>query len=188
MLAVPLLLILLAGGCSMVDPIDFRGSQPELVLEDYFQGPLRAWGIVQDRSGKIIKQFTVDLHGEWKGEEFVLTEHFVYRDGHTDSRIWRIRKIDAHHYEGRAGDVIGVAKGETWGQALHWRYTLRQPVGDTTYDLAFDDWMFLHQDGVMINRSTFSKFGFRLGEVTLVFRKGDQQPRASARSSSEATL
>ncbi|HCN73035.1 MAG TPA: DUF3833 domain-containing protein, partial [Pusillimonas sp.] len=47
----------------------------------------------------------------------------------------------------------------------------RLPVGDTTYDVSFDDWMFLMNDEVMLNRATMSKFGIRLGEVTLSFYK-----------------
>ena len=38
-------------------------------------------------------------------------------------------------------------------------------------DVDFDDWMFLMGDGVMLNRSVMSKWGFRLGEVTLSFYK-----------------
>ena len=42
------------------------------------------------------------------------------------------------------------------------------------YNVKFDDWMFLMDDEVMLNRAVMSKWGFRLGEVTLAFRK----PRA----------
>jgi hypothetical protein len=32
--------------------------------------------------------------------------------------------------------------------------------------------MYLQPDGVLINRATVSKFGFKVGEVTLFFSKG----------------
>ena len=48
---------------------------------------------------------------------------------------------------------------------------LALPVGDKVYNVNFDDWMFLMDDKVMLNRAVMSKFGFRLGEVTLSFRK-----------------
>ena len=57
------------------------------------------------------------------------------------------------------------------GKSLHWIYTLKLPVDDKVYEVEFDDWMFLQQDGVMINRSVMKKFGIRLGEVPLFFRK-----------------
>jgi hypothetical protein len=38
-------------------------------------------------------------------------------------------------------------------------------------NVQFDDWMFLLDDAVMLNRAVMSKWGIRLGEVTLAFRK-----------------
>jgi len=35
----------------------------------------------------------------------------------------------------------------------------------------FDDWMFLVDERVMLNRATMSKFGITLGEVLLSFTK-----------------
>jgi len=67
--------------------------------------------------------------------------------------------------------VIGEAIGEVSGNALRWRYVLELPVDGKTYHVDFDDWMFLMNDKVMMNRSYMSKWGFRLGEVTLTFVK-----------------
>ncbi|MGA7801236.1 MAG: DUF3833 domain-containing protein [Gammaproteobacteria bacterium] len=168
----PLLAAFAAAGCSSMDIRNFEGSQPEFRIEDYFDGQSRAWGMFQDRSGKIRAQFTVDLNGQWEGDEFVLREDFHYRDGRREQRIWRIRKVDAHRYEGRAGDVVGVAEGRAWGQALNWRYTLRLTVGKRQWDMHLDDWMFLQPDGVLINRAVMRKFGFKVGEITIVFQRG----------------
>ena len=165
------LLLLTIAGCSSMKPEDYAGTEPRFVIEDYFTGKTRAWGIVQDRSGKVRRQFTVDIHGEWEGTEFVLREDFSYRDGEQQQRTWRIRKLDEHTYVGRAADVVGEARGTAYGNALNWRYTLRLNVDDKTWDINFDDWMFLHEDGVLINRAEMSKFGFRVGEVTLVFQR-----------------
>ena len=74
-------------------------------------------------------------------------------------------------FRGRADDVIGEAVGEVAGNALRWRYVLALPVDDKIYHVDFDDWMFLMDDKVMLNRSFMSKWGFRLGEVTLTFVK-----------------
>ena len=74
-------------------------------------------------------------------------------------------------YTGQAEDVIGTASGRVAGNALHWVYTLRLPVGEKVYEVNFDDWMYLQEDGVLLNRSLMKKFGFRLGEVTLFFRR-----------------
>jgi len=68
--------------------------------------------------------------------------------------------------------VIGEAHGESAGNAFHWKYTLDLPVGDSNYHVKFDDWMYLMDDKIMLNKSKMSKFGVYLGEVTLVFIKG----------------
>ena len=83
----------------------------------------------------------------------------------------RTATVPTESYTGTADDVVGVASGKVAGNSLHWIYTLKLPVDDKVYEVEFDDWMFLQQDGVMINRSVMKKFGIRLGEVTLFFRK-----------------
>jgi len=50
------------------------------------------------------------------------------------------------------------------------------PVDGKVYHVNFDDWMWLMDGQTMINRSTMSKFGIHLGDVTLFFRKRDAQP------------
>jgi hypothetical protein len=57
------------------------------------------------------------------------------------------------------------------GNALRWQYVLRLDVDGRSWDVDFDDWMYLMDDQVMLNRSVMSKFGVRLGEVTLSFRR-----------------
>lgn len=167
----PLLLLPLLAGCSGVKPEDYAGSTPALDLEEYFLGRTRAWGIFQSRSGELKRQFVVDIVGTREGDELVLTEDFEFRDGERSRRVWRIRRTGEHSYEGRADDVVGVATGEIYGQALNWRYDLLLDVGDKQYKVHFDDWMYLHEDGVLVNRAQMRKFGIRVGDVTIFFRK-----------------
>jgi hypothetical protein len=74
-------------------------------------------------------------------------------------------------FHGTADDVVGVATGRVSGNALHWTYVLRLPVDGKEYLVNFDDWMWQMDEHSMMNRSTMSKFGIDLGEVTLFFRK-----------------
>ena len=152
-------------------PQDFAGTTPRFALEEYFDGDVRAWGIFQDRAGRLRRQFVVDIAGTWDGETLTLVEDFVYDDGETDQRIWTIRKLDDHRYEGTAGDVVGTAVGIGYGNALNWSYDFDLQVGGRTIRVRFDDWMFLQGDGVMINRADVSKWGFTLGEVSIFFTR-----------------
>lgn len=174
LLALPLVLLtLLIAGCGTVSVDSYKDREPIFQIEDYFIGTTRAWGIFQDRSGMVQRQFTVDIEGYMDGDELVLEEDFVYDDGELDRRVWRIRNLGDGNYEGRADDVVGTATGRASGNALNWAYTLDLPYRDGTVEVQFDDWMFLQPDGVLLNRARMSKFGVRLGEVTLVFQKRD---------------
>ncbi|MEM6901787.1 MAG: DUF3833 domain-containing protein [Pseudomonadota bacterium] len=153
---------------------DFAKTEPAFVPEEYFVGPMKAWGLFQDRSGTVRRQFTVDLNGEWDGETLTLTEDFAYDDGKTETRVWELKKLGPNRYTGTADSVVGPATVVTAGNAMNLRYTFALEVGDTTYHVDFDDWMFLQPDGQrLINRASVSKFGLRVGEVTVFFDKSE---------------
>ncbi|MGM0677728.1 MAG: DUF3833 domain-containing protein [Pseudomonadota bacterium] len=154
----------------------FKDRTPALDLEAYFDGPVKAWGLFQDRFGTVHRQFTVDIQGRVEGDELILEEDFLYDDGEKDRRVWRLKRLDAQHYEGRADDVEGAAKGKLCGQAFNFTYVLRLPIGGRIWRVNFDDWMFMHEDGVLVNRAVMSKFGIRLGDVTLFFRRISDTP------------
>ena len=162
---------LLVAGCASPIPADYATQTPVLDLRRYFDGSLTAHGIFTDRSGKVVKRFTVALKGTWNGAQGVLEEDFVYSDGETQRRVWRLTDLGGGRWEGRADDVVGVAQGQASGNALNWRYTLALPVDGTVWEVQFDDWMFLVDQKVMLNRARMSKFGVALGEVTLSFTK-----------------
>ena len=166
-------LTVLLTGCSGMKLDQFRGTEPAFDLTDYFQGKTWAHGVFQSRGGEIKRQFRVVIDGYWDGEEFVLDETFAYADGETDERTWRITPTGEGEYVGRAGDIVGTARGREVGQALNWHYVLQLPYGDSTIDVRFDDWMIRQSENVVINRATVSKFGIRVGDVTLFFTKTD---------------
>ena len=145
--------------------------QPALDLRQYFNGVVDAWGVFTDRSGQVVKSFTVVMHCSWNGDEGVLDEDFVYSDGTTQKRIWRLTHQGEGRYVGRADDVVGQANGRTRGNAFNWAYTLALPVEGRVWHVQFDDWMYLMNERVMLNKARMSKFGIFLGEVTLSFTK-----------------
>ena len=156
-------------GCTEMKVTDFANATPRLLIEEYFSGRTLASGIFEDRFGNLRRQFTVEIDGTWDGRELVLNEQFWYSDGERDERIWTIRKTGENSYEGRAGDVVGIAKGESYGNALNWRYHMDLKVGNGSWRVKFNDWMFLQESGVLINRAYVSRFGIRIGTITLAF-------------------
>jgi hypothetical protein len=158
-------------GCAGPQIADHANDKPVLDLRQYFNGTLDAYGVFTDRSGKVVRRFTVVMRCSWNGEEGMLDEDFVYADGTTQKRIWRLKHLGNGRYEGRADDVVGVAQGQTAGNAFRWGYTLALPVDGKVWEVQFDDWMYLMDERVMLNKAAMSKFGIHLGEVTLSFVK-----------------
>ena len=163
--------LLLSGCASSPVPEDYAAEKPVLVLKTYFNGPLTAHGLFTDRAGKVQRRFIVQLLGRWQGDVGTLEEDFSYSDGKTERRVWTITSLGHGRYRGTAADVVGEAQGEARGNALRWSYTLRLPVDGTTYDVQFDDWMYLMDGRIMLNKASMSKLGFHLGDVTLSFYK-----------------
>ena len=166
-----LFLFLGLAGCAGPGIERYRGEQPALDLQRYLNGTLDAWGMFQGRSGELQKRFRVVIDAHWDGDTGVLDEKFEWSDGSTSRRVWTLVRQPDGSWRGRADDVVGEAVGEVAGNALRWRYVLALPVDGKVWHVDFDDWMFLLDDKVMLNRLTMSKWGFRLGEVTLTFVK-----------------
>lgn len=159
------------GGCAATGVERYQGQTPALDVRHYLNGTLDAWGMFQGRSGEVQKRFKVVIDARWEGEVGTLDERFEWSDGSTSRRVWTLRRQPDGHLTGTADDVVGEAVGRVAGNALHWRYVLALPVEGKVYHVDFDDWMFLMDDKVMLNRSSMSKWGFHLGEVTLTFVK-----------------
>ncbi|MBN2646416.1 MAG: DUF3833 domain-containing protein [Thiotrichales bacterium] len=158
-------------GCSTVQVEDYAQQEPKLDIFEYFAGTTYAQGQFQNRSGQVIRRFSVKITGTVRGQQLELDEHFVYDDGEKQRRVWTIDDLGKGQYSGRAADVIGEAKGLSAGNALQWQYVLDLPYQDGTIAVKFNDWMWLQNANTMFNRATVSKFGFTVGEVTLFFSK-----------------
>ena len=175
--ALALSLPLLAGlaGCAGPQINDYAAEKPVLDMRRYFNGTVDAYGVFTDRSGKVVKRFTVVMTCSWQGppgaETGVLDEAFTYSDGSTDRRVWTLKRTPDGRYTGTAADVRGEAAGGEKGNAFRWGYTLKLPVDGRVIEVQFDDWMYLMNDKVLLNKAVMSKFGVRLGEVTLSFVK-----------------
>lgn len=161
----------LLAACAGPAPADYAAERPQLDLKRYFDGELVAHGIFTDRQGKVARRFVVQMNASWQGAQGTLDERFTYSDGKTERRVWRLTDLGGGRYEGRADDVVGVAQGVAAGNALNWRYTLALPVDGRVWEVQFDDWMYLVDERVMLNKAVMSKFGIRLGEVTLSFTR-----------------
>lgn len=160
-----------AGCASAPTPADCAADKPALDLKTCFNGERQARGIFTDRAGKVVRRFTVQMTGSWQGQAGTVDERFTCSDGKTERRVWRLTDEAGSRWLGRADDVVGVAEGRLAGNALNWRYTMALPVDGKTVEVQFDEWMYLMDSRVMLNKALMSKFGTHLAEVTLPFTK-----------------
>lgn len=162
---------LLLAGCASVSVEDYADEQPELDLLAYFSGPVEAWGMFQNRSGKVVTRFHVQIDSRREGDKLILDEHFSYSDGTTQRRVWTLTPDGPKGWRGTADDVVGEASGQLAGNAFRWQYTLSLPVDGRVWEVHFDDWMYLMDEDTLINRASMRKFGIEWGQVTLFFRR-----------------
>lgn len=155
-------------------------SARDLNLEEFFEGRSTAYGQFQDVFGTVRRRFEVDIHGEWDGRTLTLTEDFLYEDGATERRVWRLQKsgpVQADQaWVGSAAGVDGGATGQERGDAFNWRYTIDLPIPaadgtSETLRVRFDDWMWLLADDRLLNRAYLYRAGVYIGDVIITFEK-----------------
>lgn len=141
--------------------------------EQFFAGHTRSNGVFENSVGKRRQQFTTDCRGTVDANVLSLAQKFRYEDGHAQQRHWQIRRLDRTHYEGRAEDVVGIARGEVAGNAFHFTYVVAIKPGNPLFDVQLDQTMTLRRDGVLENHATIRKLGFTISRVTEFFRRAD---------------
>lgn len=162
---------LFLASCGSVNLQEYKDDSPKFSLLDFFQGETKAWGLVQDYSGKVTRRFTVNMTGTLHDDgRLVLDEHFLYDDGQKQFRQWIIKAKD-QGYIGRAADIVGIAEGAEQGYAVQWQYEMDLTVDGEVYRVSFDDWMFRLDQSRAFNKAKIKKWGFTVGEVTLFFEK-----------------
>lgn len=171
--ALVVLMALLLAGCSSVDPQVYAEEKPPLDLRRYFDGTIEGHGLFVNRSGAVERRFVVRVAASWHGEVGTLDEDFVWSDGKTERRVWTLRPAgQPGRWTGTAADVVGEASGTVSGNALNWTYTFAlKTESGSVYHIDFDDWMYLVDERVLLNRAVMRFWGFKVGEVLISFRK-----------------
>lgn len=138
---------------------------------DYFSGSVAGTGMFQDRFGRVRLAFEVVMTGRWDGDDYRLGEVFQYDDGSTKKQEWLVRRNGSSGYTATAEDIVGTASATLGPRDVRWRYKMRVPVGKRMITMAFDDRMFLRDNGVLLNISEARKFGLLMGRLTAVFNR-----------------
>jgi hypothetical protein len=168
-----LLLLSALLGCS--DPLPLKRFADEPQHFDplvFFTGHVRSWGVLENRSGEPTQRVVTDCVGEADGTDGLhMVQHLTFEDEPARIREWHMRRTGPQTYEATANDMVGVAHGEAAGRAFHWRWTLATDPGNRLADVTLEQWMYLTDTGVMMNRTIITKLGFVVVEVTEAFSK-----------------
>ena len=162
-------------GCASpdIEGPDYRAQAPEFDLVAFFDGSVKAWGLVQNRSSNVVQRFTVDIEGTLANGTLTLDETFEYGVGNgPEKRVWTITRDDTSgNWTGQASDILDSATGADYGNAFNWQYRMELPVGDSRYRVSFDDWFWAFDDLTLMNRSYITKFGITFAEVTIFMQR-----------------
>lgn len=163
---------ILLTGCTSMKIEDFSNNKPEFIPQEYFNGKLRAYGIVKDRSGNITRSFKGTMIGSWDENGIgTLDEYFIYDDGEEMKRVWILKPIEDKKFIATANDIVGESPMIANGNTVMIDYVMRVPYKDSTIDLSVKDWLHLQDDRVIINHSKMKKFGFVVGELVITIIK-----------------
>jgi hypothetical protein len=137
----------------------------------FFAGRTRGRGVFEDRFGRLRRQFEATFDGRFVGADFVIDEAFTYDDGATEHRQWTITPSQNGHFTATCSDCVGVAVAEATDQSWRMRYDFRLKFGSRAMIVNFDDRVYRVSGRIALNRATISKWGVRIGEVSVVFEK-----------------
>jgi hypothetical protein len=163
--------LLTLSACGSPDIAVYKEQKPTLNIRDYLNGSLKAFGIIEDFTGKVVSRFTVTLVGSWQGNVGTLKEDFLFDDGKTEQRIWTITLDESGHMKGTAHDVVGEAIGSQSGNAFNMTYTLRRDINGRVMNFSMDDWMYLVDEKHLINKTRMKKFGITVATLSIGFYK-----------------
>lgn len=152
-------------------PADFKGKGPGFDLRLHLSGPILCEGVLYGPFGRITSRFVARMEGVWEGDCGVLREHFTYDNGTTQDREWRLTLGPGGAILAEADDLAGAGHGRVEGPAVQMKYRLRLPEDAGGHVLHVNDWMYLMENGSIINRSRFSKFGIPVAELVATMRR-----------------
>ena len=167
-LALPAVL-LLAGCASPLPPSAFATTTPAFDPVTFWAGHTTSWGVIEDRDGAPTSIITTTTDATPDGPDGLHMIQHVRHDGQDTVRDWHFRRTAPGQFQATANDLVGTARGSTSGRTLHWTWTLASKPGNPLFNVTMDQWMYLADNGTLMNRTIITKLGVRLAEVSEQF-------------------
>ncbi|MFM9938288.1 MAG: DUF3833 family protein [Hyphomicrobiaceae bacterium] len=154
-------------------------SSTRFELTTFFEGRTVAWGIFEDRFGRMRRRFQVEMQGCWHGDVFHLEEKFVYDTGDTELRTWIVTPAGDGRFTASCADCVGGAVGVCDRQSIKMRYRFRLALSGRNIIVEFDDRIYCIDQDRAVNRAVMRKWGIKLGELSLFFQRESVATHAS---------
>lgn len=158
-------------GFSAQRPQDYAGIEPAMDIRHHLSGPILCEGVIYGPTGRVTSRFVAEMEGRWDGNRGVLDEHFRYAGGNEQHRQWRLTLGNDGRVRAEADDLVGQGTGQQEGAALQLKYRIRLPESAGGWSLDVTDWMYVTENGTIINRSQFRKFGIKVAELVATMRR-----------------
>jgi hypothetical protein len=152
-------------------PSDYAGKGPEFDIRQVLNGPLLCEGVIYGPTGRVSSRFVADMHATWDGNVGRMTEHFRYDSGATQDREWTLTLGNDGSIRADAPDLVGTGTGMQSGPGVMLNYRIKLPADAGGHELDTTDWMYLVENGSIINRSQFRKFGIKVAELVATMRR-----------------
>lgn len=143
---------------------------PEFDIRTVLNGALLCDGIIYGPTGRVASRFTAKFDAKWNGDKGVMREHFRYDSGSEQHREWRLSVGPDGSIKADADDLVGSGSGRQAGSGVKLTYRIKLPEGGGGHELDVVDWMYLLENGTIMNRSQFRKFGIKVGELVATMR------------------
>jgi hypothetical protein len=152
------------------EPADYRGKGPDFDLRKHLSGPLTCEGVIFGPTGRVTSRFVADMQGTWDGFTGTLAEVFRYDSGTIQHRAWTLALEPDGKIIATAPDVVGKGNGRAEGSGVLLRYRIRLTPEAGGHVLDVTDWMYVLENGTIMNRSQFRKFGIKVAELVATMR------------------
>lgn len=152
-------------------PAQFAVQSPSFDLRTHLSGPILCEGMIYGPFGRVTSRFVARMEGVWDGNRGTLREEFRYDNGEEQRREWRLTLGNDGTLRAEADDVVGVGTGQISGPTVQMLYALRLPKSAGGHVLQVNDWMVLAENGTILNRSRFTKFGIPVAQLFATMRR-----------------
>ncbi|MCK0139724.1 DUF3833 domain-containing protein [Aliiroseovarius sp. F47248L] len=151
-------------------PKDYTGTGPAFSMKEHLSGTFSSEGLIFGPTGKMTNSFVAQMVGEWDGDTGTLTESFTYSNGRTQNRKWFLKLGDDNSFTATADDIVGEGRGVVSGSTVMIRYKIVLPPEAGGHTLSATDWLYLTEDGVIMNKSEMRKYGLKVAELIATMR------------------